>query len=56
MSGISFWPAAASSVAGNVDTIVVAMLVMSGAIVVLVAALVLGFSIRYRRGGASCRG
>lgn len=56
MSGIAFWPPAASEVAAGVDAIVIAMLAISGAIVLLVAALLLGFAIRYRRGSAARRG
>ena len=56
MSGIAFWPAEASAVAGRVDAIVIALLVISTAIVLLVGGLVLGFSIRYRRGSSARRG
>jgi len=56
MSSVPFWPAEASAVAGRVDVIVIAMLVISSAIVLLVAGLVLGFSIRYRRGSSAQRG
>ncbi|MDJ0387560.1 cytochrome c oxidase subunit II [Roseomonas sp. E05] len=56
MSGVAFWPAEASSVAGRVDVIVIALLVISTAIVLLVGGLILGFSIRYRRGSSARRG
>lgn len=56
MSGLSFWPVAASENAVKVDAIVAFLLVVSGAILALVGALVLTFSIRYRRGSPARRG
>ncbi|HWL80625.1 MAG TPA: cytochrome c oxidase subunit II [Roseomonas sp.] len=56
MSGVAFWPPAASAIATRVDAIVIALLVISSAIVLLVGGLILGFSIRYRRGSDAKRG
>ena len=56
MSGFRLWPDAASDVAQRTDLIVVIMLVLSGAILLLVACLLLGFAIRYRRGSKAPRG
>jgi cytochrome c oxidase subunit 2 len=56
MGGFRLWPVAASDAAGQVDGIVVLMLVLSGAILALVVGLVAGFAIRYRRGSPAKRG
>jgi cytochrome c oxidase subunit 2 len=56
MSSLPFWPVQASAEAVRVDAIVIGMLVISSAIVLLVVALLLGFSIRYRRGSKAPRG
>lgn len=56
MSGFRLWPDAASDVAQRTDLIVVIMLVLSGAILLLVTCLLLGFAIRYRRGSKAPRG
>ncbi|MFT8244733.1 cytochrome c oxidase subunit II [Roseomonas sp. BN140053] len=53
---IRFWPEAASDTAVQVDSVVLLLLAVSGAILLLVLALVLGFAIRYRRGSAAPRG
>ncbi len=52
----SLWPAAASTEAGRVDFIFILLLVISTVIILLVFALLLGFSIRYRRGSSAPRG
>ncbi|MXP62570.1 cytochrome c oxidase subunit II [Roseomonas sp. M0104] len=56
MSGVTFWPPEASAAAARVDVIVIALLLISTAIVLLVGGLILGFSIRYRRGSNAQRG
>jgi cytochrome c oxidase subunit 2 len=56
MSDLRLWPPAASDVAGRVDQIVILLLILSGAILLLVLALVVGFAIRYRRGSPAKRG
>ena len=56
MAEFRLWPEAASDVATQVDVTVILLLVFSGAILALVLALVLGFSIRYRQGSAAKRG
>jgi cytochrome c oxidase subunit 2 len=56
MGGFSLWPEQASTQAGKVDFIFILLLVMSGVIILLVAGLLLGFSIRYRRGSKAPRG
>ncbi len=53
---VSLWPAAASTQAGKVDLLFIVLLAISGVIVLLVAGLLLGFSIRYRRGSSAPRG
>jgi cytochrome c oxidase subunit II len=52
----SFWPRVASTQASKVDFLFIILLVVSVAITLLVAALLLGFSIRYRRGSSAPRG
>jgi len=56
MEAFRLWPVAASEIATRVDHIVVLLLIMSGAILALVLALVIGFAIRYRRGSSAKRG
>lgn len=55
MTGIFALPTA-SEQAGAVDAIILGLLVISVLIVLLVAGLILGFSIRYRRGSSAPRG
>jgi cytochrome c oxidase subunit II len=52
----TLWPATASEQAARVDSIFTGLLVISGAILLLVAALLLLFCARYRRGSAAPRG
>ncbi|MDB5413281.1 MAG: hypothetical protein JWR10_1616, partial [Rubritepida sp.] len=47
---IRLWPEAASEVAVDVDRSIMALIGISGAIMLLVFGLLLGFAIRYRRG------
>lgn len=56
MSGLRLWPVAASDVATRVDAIVAVLLLITGAILALVLALLLTFAIRYRRGSPARRG
>ena len=56
MGTVSLWPVAASTQASKVDLLFVVLLAISGVIVLLVAGLLLGFSIRYRRGSSAPRG
>lgn len=56
MGGFSLWPEEAAARAGDVDFIFVLLLVLSGIIILLVAGLLLTFSIRYRRGSSAPRG
>lgn len=56
MSGIHLWPVAASDIAARVDAIVIVLLVITGAVLALVLALLLTFSVRYRRGSSAKRG
>ncbi|MBP0491414.1 cytochrome c oxidase subunit II [Pararoseomonas indoligenes] len=53
---IRFWPATASDVAAQVDQLTGVLLAICGAILLLVGCLLLGFSIRYRRGSSAKRG
>jgi cytochrome c oxidase subunit II len=53
---VSLWPVAASTQASKVDLLFIVLLAISGVIVLLVAGLLLGFSIRYRRGSSAPRG
>jgi len=53
---IRLWPEAASGVAAQVDRMTLVLLAISGAILLLVFGLLLGFAIRYRRGSAAQRG
>lgn len=55
-SGSALWPAVASEQAARVDAIFIILLVLSGAIILIVAGLLLVFSIRYRRGSTATRG
>ena len=52
----AFSPATASALAQRVDVIFLGLLGLSGAILLLVIALLIGFSIRYRRGSPAPRG
>jgi len=54
--GVSLWPPAASEYATAVDAIFIGLLVVSGAILLLVAMLLLVFCTRYRRGSSAPRG
>ncbi|MFC0410680.1 cytochrome c oxidase subunit II [Roseomonas elaeocarpi] len=56
MSELRFWPDQASDIAGRTDFLVLILLVITGAIMALVAFLLLGFAIRYRRGSSAKRG
>ena len=56
MGGVALWPAQASAEAPRVDAIFSLLLVVSAVIVLLVAGLLLGFAIRYRRGSKAPRG
>jgi cytochrome c oxidase subunit II len=56
MQNISFWPVRASSYAGDVDLLFVGLLVVTGAVLLLVFALIIIFSARYRRGSDADRG
>ena len=56
MNDFRLWPDAASDVAGRVDAIVIVLMIVAGAILALVLALLVGFSIRYRRGSSAKRG
>ncbi|MDO9708771.1 cytochrome c oxidase subunit II [Paracraurococcus lichenis] len=53
---LSLWPQAASEQAARVDILFTGLLVISGAILLLVGALLLVFCARYRRGSAARRG
>ncbi len=56
MRGFSLWPDTASELAAQVDRLFIGLLVIAGAILLLVALLLLAFCIRYRRGSAAQRG
>jgi cytochrome c oxidase subunit 2 len=56
MGGLSLWPVEASTQAGKVDFIFILLLVISAVIILLVSGLLIGFSIRYRRGSKAPRG
>ena len=56
MSGLALWPVAAADTAGKTDLIMVLLLVISGLIMLLVAGLLVGFSVRYRQGSKAQRG
>lgn len=56
MSGLALWPVEAADTAAKTDLIMVMLLVISGLIMLLVAGLLVGFSIRYRQGSAAKRG
>lgn len=56
MSGVTLWPQTASEQAARIDLLFAGLLVVSGAILLLVAGLLLVFSIRYRRGSTAKRG
>jgi cytochrome c oxidase subunit 2 len=56
MGQFSLWPQVASTQATKVDFIFILLLILSGGIILLVAGLLLGFSIRYRRGSSAPRG
>lgn len=53
---MSFWPETASTLAQRIDGIFAGLLVLSGAILLLVVGLLLGFAVRYRRGSPAPRG
>lgn len=55
-SWLHLWPPVASAQASTVDGIFIALLVFCGAVFLLVAALLVIFSIRYRRGSPAKRG
>ncbi|MBV1795658.1 cytochrome c oxidase subunit II [Siccirubricoccus sp. G192] len=56
MNRFSLWPQAASEQAARVDLLFIGLLVISGAILLLVAGLLLVFCLRYRRGSSAPRG
>ncbi|MBL6458733.1 cytochrome c oxidase subunit II [Belnapia sp. T6] len=56
MNGFSLWPPTASEQAARIDSLFIGLLVVAGAILLLVAMLLLVFSIRYRRGSSARRG
>ena len=51
-----FWQPAASTFGADVDTLFLALLALSGAIIFLVAGLLAVFAVRYRHGSAAPRG
>nr|WP_157091762.1 cytochrome c oxidase subunit II [Methylobacterium nodulans] len=53
---MSFWPETASTLAQRIDVIFAGLLALSGTILLLVLCLLIGFSVRYRRGSAAPRG
>jgi cytochrome c oxidase subunit 2 len=56
VNGVPLWPPTASEQAARVDAIFIGLLVISGAILLLVAGLMLVFCTRYRRGSTAPRG
>jgi cytochrome c oxidase subunit II len=56
MTGLSLWPPTASEQAARVDAIFIALLVISGVILLLIGGLLLVFCTRYRRGSGARRG
>lgn len=56
MNGVSLWPPVASEGAAQVDAVFLALLLVSGAIILLVSGLLLLFAVRYRRGSGAPRG
>jgi cytochrome c oxidase subunit 2 len=56
MNRLSLWPQAASEQAVRVDLLFIGLLVISGAILLFVAGLLLVFCLRYRRGSSAPRG
>jgi cytochrome c oxidase subunit 2 len=55
MNGLPFFPDRASTIAGQVDDLYFAWLVLSGVVALAVAGLIVWFAIRYRRGSAAER-
>lgn len=55
MSGLPLWPAQASSYAGQLDTLFVGLLVITGLTTALVMFLMVVFAIRYRQGSSAER-
>lgn len=55
MLDLPLWPTAAAESAHTIDALYILLLFFAGAIALLVAGLVIGFSIRYRRGSPRSR-
>ncbi|MGE5470515.1 MAG: cytochrome c oxidase subunit II [Bacteroidota bacterium] len=55
MNGLHFLPVAASNIAEKVDQVLLGLFLITGVVAVAVAALIIFFSIRYRRGSRADR-